>query len=274
MRFELNDNALRVIAETQADVLTIVRHYDLLHSKRSPEQLIATAQAISAGSIEYVDKGTDKRPWFDVPVCLDKALEPYQYLLKRLTGYDGPILDMDLTLHDPKRLVHTHITGRIGIEDGCITALVFVRSEDWNGQTAELRSADMAADYLQERLGFRRFEREHIQMDNGLYRHNPDYLKHHKAQPGLGAEWLWKVLFSWWRENHATNRQRAVLNAVDALHNGSKYPNDYDLRCGSGETGWVSGYTLFALDPNGPCNYDGKGKMARCYTWDEFRSMV
>ena len=268
MQFTLTeDGTLNVAAENAAEVMDVFKHYRL---DDDPAGIMALAEALKAGAYTHSEKSA-KRPWFQVDVYLDeRSLEPYRKLLERCTGYSGNIPDMPLS--HPCRLCHTHITDFAEIEDGMYHARTFVQAQEWNGKPADVRAERGAEDYAQEDIGKRLFEREFILAGNGQYKHNPDYAKHHKAQPGTGAPWLWDAIFSWWRTNEASAAQRAILNGVDALRNGYKSTPDYAIRRGGGDEAHLVGFSLYSLDPSGTCDYDGKGKMARVYSWDEFRA--
>ncbi len=179
---------------------------------------------------------------------------------------------MDLTADYPNRLGYTHITDSIEIVDGMVHAHVFIQAQDWNGRDAATNAQINADDYVQENIGKRKHEREYITAGNGQTIHNPNYMKRHKAQPGLGAPWLWDRVFGWWRETIATPAQRDVLDRIDALKDG-KYGFDYQIRKGGGDEASLIGFSMYALDPQGTCNYGGKGKMARVYSWQEFAAL-
>jgi hypothetical protein len=236
------------------------------------DSVLKLAKAIQDGTYTYETR-SKKRKWFECEVYLDeRSLAPYRGLLKRITGYDANLPDMDLTSSHPRRLCHTHITDTCAIVDGMYNAHVYVQAEEWNGQTAcANRNAE---DYTQADIGMRKFEREFVTTHNNHIVRNPNYgRKHHRAEPALGAPWLWARIFTWWRTEHATVEQKRVLDAVDALRGDSWYGKEYDIRESGGDAANLVGYSLYALDPSGTVNYDGKGKMARVYTWDEFKAL-
>lgn len=242
--------ALTFIAENAAEVSELARHFRMF-DKDDPEQLMALAQAMQAGTLSHTSY-SEKRPWFEVESALEyEFTQPYLDKLSQMTGYNDHIPDMDLTPFHPRRLCHTHITDRVWLEGGHICYRAFVKSEDWNGKTAGDRSFTTAEDYVQEDFGTRPQEPEYISASGrgGLMKHNPNYLKRHKAKPACTAEWFWRVLFSWWLDNHASEAQKAIYNANVALHEGNKWHarDNFGLK----------DYSINYLDPNGTTNWDG-----------------
>jgi hypothetical protein len=251
---------LHVTAETTAEVMEVWQHYRLA---QTPESIISMAAAVQAGTYEHVSVAKVARPWFDVDVYLDRSLKPYQDLLKRLTGYDGPLPDMGLTAKHPHRLCYTRITNSVEIKDGMIHSHVYMQAEDWNKRDAATNAQINADDYEMEYFGKRHHEPEYIHDRQGNPRHNPNYLQRNRAKPGLGCPWLWDVIFGWWRETHASERQRELLAGVDALDSG-RHGRDYSIQKGGGDEAVLSSYSLYVLDPNGKC---------AVYTWEQFKAM-
>lgn len=263
MKFTFNEmtdrddfgGTLSVTAESASEVLEIADHFRMFGD--DADGAIAKAQAIVAGSLTHTS-GTDKRPWFVIESSLGHEFtEPYKAWLLRRTGYDGQLPSADLTPFHPRRLCHTHITLAVGLEQEHITYSVAVRSGDWNGKPANDRAWVTAEDYVSEDFGERKHENEYIPArgdgGGGMMKRNPNYLKRHKPHPAASCQWLKSWLFSWWRQNHASDKQREILDGCEALGK---------LR--------IDDFTLYALDPDGTCNYDGKGKMVSVYTWEQF----
>lgn len=267
---QISSDRITVTAETPKEVKEVFHHCRL---DRTTDDILKLANAIRAGSYEHTEI-SKKRQWFKVDVCLDsRSLDPYRKLLQWMTGYDGNLPDMDLTARHPNRLGYTLITDSCEIVNGQFHAHVFIQAEAWNGQPAEVRAERLAEDYTQAEIGKRKHEREYITGRNGQIIHNPDYLKHHKAEAGLGAPWLWSAIFAWWRQNHASDVQRELLAALDAMPK-SISDHDYDIRKGGGDEATLVGWNMYVLDPNGKIDWDGKGTKASCYTWEQFAALA
>lgn len=255
---------MTVVAETPAEVVELAAHFRIF-DKENPDDLVAMAEAIKAGTLTYVSQSS-KRPWYRVESALDHEFsEPYEKWLARLVSHDATLPALDLTPIHPRRLCHTHITDTAWIEDGHIQFTGFVNSEDWNGKTAADRAFSTALDYTAEDFGTRQHEPEYIgikQRGGGLMKRNPNYLKRHPARPAASCEWLKSALFDWWMKNHATDEQRAIINGAASLSH-SRYSNPV----------WAE-YSLYVPDPSGTCNYDGNGFMARVYSWDEIKELA
>lgn len=266
---------LSVTAETLPEMIDLNQHFRIF-DKDKAEDIQAFAAQLGSGPPWTTERRPEKRLWFQCESALgDEFTKPYEDLLRRITGFDGQmVLDMDLTAIHPRRLCHTHITDRCWLEHGHICYVGMIKAEDWNDRSAADNADLNCADYIAEDFGFRRFEREYIESGNGQPKRNPNYLKRHKAQPGLGAPWLWKAIWEWWRENHASDEQRRILNAADSLKSNLDSGKDYDIRKGGGEQAYLVSFSLYYLDPNGFCNWDGKGTMATALSWDQFAKLA
>lgn len=265
--------SLTITAETKAETLEVIKHFRLFDTD-TEQGVLAMAEALGQ-PLPFVHKSEPKkRFWYDYESALDyEFTKPYADLLEKITGHTGQLPDLDLTPHHPRRLCHTHITSEARLEQGHICYTGIVQAEAWNGMTACDHGLNMLEDYMAEDFGFRRFEREYIERGNIMVR-NPNYLKRHKAQPGLGAPWFWAVLFDWWRKNHASPEQSRILDASDALKSGWDSGRDYHLRQGGGEQAYLIGSSLYYDDPNGACNWDGKGRMVSVVSWDKFATLA
>jgi hypothetical protein len=226
---------ITVTAETSKEVIELADHFRM-YDKDEPEQLIALAEAIKAGTLTYTSKPNAKRPWFRCESALDyEFTQPYEDLLRKITGFDGGTLpDMDLTPFHARRLCHTHITAEARFKNGHYCYVVFIQAEDWNGKTAAERADINAEDYTQEDLGHRQHEREYIETRGGHMVRNPNYLKRHRARPALGCTWLWAALFNWWRMNKASAAQRAALDQCDETHKAYRLEPSYLIRSSGG----------------------------------------
>lgn len=253
---------LAVIAENSKEVVKVLDHFRVF-DKSDPEQLVAMSDAIKAGHYTHVsNKGRD---WYEVESALDHEFsKPYEDWLGRLTGFEGTLPDLLLTGVHPRRLCHTHITDECYTQHGHICFKGYVQSQDWNCKTALERSFDSMLDYVEEDFGTRPHEPEFVPVKGGgLMKHNPNYLKRHRAKPAASCGWLKEYLFDWWFDVLANDRQKNVISAAKELK------RDYSF-----EKHVCHDYKIYALDPKGTCNYDGNGKMVRVYSWDEFRKLV
>lgn len=266
---------MNVTAETDAETIEIIQHFRVLKldTVEGAKQLV---EAINSPCYCYTAK-SDKRKWYHCKSALDvDSTRPYKELLERITGFETSNLipDTDLTHLHPRRLCHTHITDRLFVDKEHICYECFDESEEWMGEAAAARADKNTYDYVKEDFGFRRFEREYKACGNGMYTPNPDYArKRHAASPGLGAPWFWKWLFTWWRENHATQAQHRVLAAVDKMHTDKRYSADWELRESGDEQCGLSSYNMYYDDPTGTIDWDGKGRKVSCLNWEDFKKL-
>lgn len=250
MKFTLENNALTVSSETKLEAFAIAEHYRILCSVggKTEAELDASIARVSealanvaAGSMTYAEKGTEKRPWFACEADLGEAsMKPYLDLLQRITGYAGEVPEMPFQ-YRWHGLMHTHVAAECLFSSKGIRVRGFIRAEDWYGEKAEVRAPKHFRDYVVEEFGFRKHEQEYIDNGNGTARRNPNYLTHHAAQPGLGSTELWKALFSWWRANHATLEQEALLQKAEACtRKAGLFDNSWDVRdSGADQAGLV-----------------------------------
>ena len=255
---------LTITAESPAEVQQIDKHFKIFDASQ-PGELMKLAEVLTAGTLTYTSEPT-KRFWYEVVSALDcEFTEPYRAWLERLTGYQDSLPDMDLTPFHPLRLCYTHITDTCGLSGGHIVYKCYDQAEEWNGKDACTNAWDYVADYVGEDFGTRKHEREYIEARNGMMKRNPNYLKRHKSEPAASAGWLKAVIFDWWLANHASDEQLAIVAAVAELSEKfghAKYGKHFSEES-----------TLYVPDPNGTCNYDGKGYMVRVMTWKEFREL-
>lgn len=248
MKFTLENNALTVSSETKLEAFAIASHYRILNNVRGDTEAALDASVarasealanVAAGHLTYVEKATEKRPWFACEADLGEAsMGPYLDLLQKVTGYAGEVPEMPFQ-YRWHGLLHTHVAAECFFSSKGIRVRGFIRSEDWNGEKAEVRAPKHFRDYVVEQFGFRKHESEYI--DNGRFiKRNPNYLKHHAAQPGLGSPELWKALFAWWRVNHATPEQEALLQKAEACTRKSGLTeNSWDVRMGGGDQAYL-----------------------------------
>lgn len=245
MKFTLENNTLTVSSETKLEAFAIASHYRILHNvggnteaelDASIARASETLANVAAGHMTYAEKGTDKRPWFACVADLGEAsMRPYLELLQKITGYAGEVPEMPFE-YRWSGLLHTHVVDECFFSSKGIRVRGFIRAEDWYGEKAEVRAHKHFRDYVVEQFGFRKHEQEYIDNGNGSARRNPNYLKHHAAQPGLGSPELWKALFSWWRANHATPEQEALLQKAEAsTRKAGLVDNSWEVRTGGSD---------------------------------------
>ena len=213
--------AMEFVAENPAEVVDLFKHFRL--DKGTPDSVLAMAEAIQAGNFSFRSEG--KRPWYRVESAIDHEFtKPYAEMLQRVTGWDGQLPNMDLTDQHPRRLCHTHITHAFGLEHGHFTFDVSVESQDWNDKPAFDRAQKNALDYAENDIAERPIESEYIPAGrSGLMKRNPDYArKHHRCKPSVSADWVWVAIVEWWLANHATDRQRAIVEGARELAAESK----------------------------------------------------
>lgn len=208
--------------------------------------------------------------WYAFPLALDDEwFAPYEKCLRRITGYTGAIGDFSVT---PSASVLAYHYAGFRFEEGHIQATVYAKTHAWNGKSALEYGNELANRYLVECVAEVPPVPEFIQKGNGAYYRNPKYATGYKPRPvpSLKSEALWDALFSWWRTNHASARQREILDAVDSLE--KRNPTGrapYSVQ-------WRSGvdFTLYVPDPKGTCDYDGKGFMVTIMKWEDFAKLA
>jgi hypothetical protein len=269
MRFEFKETQpngggqLTVIAENSKEVVKLAEHFRMF-DKNKPDELLALAAAIVAGTLTYISKPNAKRPWFRIEESLDRAfVEPYMKLLERHTGYKGETPELELTDNHPRRLCHTHITDTCELTGGLIHFIGYEQAEEWNNKPAEANAHDNMLDYVAEDFGERKHEPEYIDSGCGCMKPNPSYLRRHKATPASKCEWFWDILFQWWLNTRANAKQKDVI--AKALG----YSNKLELN-----KPWkLNNYSIYSFDQAGTCKWDEKGTMARVYTWEQFAAL-
>ncbi len=214
-----------------------------------------------------------RQAWYAFPIALDDEwFKPYKDLLQRCTGYAGEIPDMPIP-GDTEALRATGYRAALRVEDGHLQATYYVESHAWGDRSALDYGHARAEDYFKESVGDRPPVPEFIHGGNGAYYPNPKYATGYKApvRARVTSEVVWNALWAWWRANHATPAQERVLRQVEAL----KSDGNPETRRLPWECRWRQGvdYSLYALDPDGACDWDGKGKKARVYKWEEFAAL-
>lgn len=277
MKYALEGLTLAVIAESIRDAALVVDHFrelrlGILYSddpeklKASLARASATLKAVETGDLVYQDVATEKRPWFSVSTELGPdSVKPYLDLLERVTGYAGDLPEFEFIPSDAG-LRHTHVMAKCLVSSSGIKASGFIKTEDWNGQTADVRAPINFHDYVVEGFGYRKHEDEFKQAGNGQYVKNPSYLKRYEAQSGLGSPELWKQIFSWWRKTHATPGHEAVLQFTEAHRLSWQSDMDWDIRHGGGNQAGLVGYSGLHLA------YSGSNAVNM--SWTEFAELT
>lgn len=85
-----------------------------------------------------------------------------------------------------------------------------------------------------------------------------------RATPAASCAFLKAALFDWWVANHATEGQKAIFAAAQEVANRFRH----------GSRPLFEEYNLYVADPQGTCNYDGKGFMVSVKSWDDVRKAV
>ena len=284
MKYHLHQNILHISAESAQESLNLLSHFKLLNpislliQQGTPESKETAAaewlkhvaekvQEAIAGNCSYAFAGNAKIKWFEVKASLPiSVLQPYLDLLKKITGYSGEIPEFEFS-YPSYGLLHTHIVSKCLVSSAGIQLAGFMRSEDWNGKSAEERATPSFVDYTFEAFGYRPFEPEFLAKDNGCYQRNPKYATvRHSAKTGLGMPELWEALFSWWRQTHATVEQQAILllgEVETARFNLGD--NAWDIRKGGGHAANLVSYTGITT------SYTENN--VRTVTWDEFKAL-
>lgn len=283
MKYELLENIapgcgteLVITAENVGDSVAVAKHFKGVFgiggaiesaedARTLAARLVRTADGIEHGNLVHTATATQKRPWFAANSYTGpNGIKPYADLLKKLTGFDGVIPEQELTQAQMAwhGLMHTYITESVKFSSDGITTTGFITSEDWNGKSAEVRAEENFSDYVCETFGFRKSEPEYIDRGSTMVK-NPNYLRRHNAEPGLGSNELWTALFTWWRENVANDAQRAALDESDATAAKTRLDPCWALRFGGNPQGYVAyqGLTL-SYSPE-----------HRALTWGEFAAL-
>lgn len=198
---------ITVTAQTAKEVQAVFKHFGLDSTKQDFIDALVTGF--------YVVKSAPKRQWFAVSVkCEPGWILPYLERLERVTGFADSIGDIENAPWNNYKwdLVHTHIVTRAAIVGDSYISEGFIQAEDWDGKPAAERAARNFAEYVRNFIGDTERESELLQMPNGLFRRNPNYMKRHYPHPAFSSSALWSCIFSTWIARHATSGQMAILN--------------------------------------------------------------
>lgn len=184
MKFQLTPGGMLFTADqSPEDVHELLKFFKLSITEHLTE--------LVAGHMEYLHKA----PWFEVCTILGSEwLAPY---LKRLEIFtDTPVPD-----HTPLPwneydwpICHTHLVTKAWFEDGCYISEGYIRSQDWNGQSAEVRADKNYVEYVRDFVGHTMQEPEYIMGNYGRKCKNPRYLLINRAKPALNSKRLFTAL--------------------------------------------------------------------------------
>jgi len=229
----------------------------------STETLKARVTALESGQYSLICN--DKRKWYRNEVELSADwVSPYIEELQKRTGYSGELPELDL-IDCVKRITHTHLIESVKLTDGKLSAVIYVKSEDYAGKPAVDRSRWYSRECLGNDFGATPVHSEYIETSAGNYRKNPAWGHYHKPRPALANAAFFNKLFKWWRDNHATDLQK------DLLERGLKYglySNNWLMTQGHQQCVDL-GHGGFRITPNGngPDSY-------KFMSWEQFRAVA
>lgn len=218
MKFEIaNDGFLEITAQTPAEVREVLKEFDL-----DPFEYV---EALSTGTLVHraAPPRRDNGAWFECEYTAGPEwLKPYMERLKTITGYEGAIP----TIEDAPRfdrtfanLCPTHNMASARLDAKGYTAKGYVQCGDWAGRKAVDRAPGYFAESIQMKLGDQKHEPEMIQIgDGGLYKRNPNYMKHYAPHAAATNATLFGALLQWWLDTHANAAQRKVVADAIACH--------------------------------------------------------
>jgi hypothetical protein len=216
MKFQIDNGTLQIVAESGAESLEIVNHY-----KIDP---LKNLQEIAAGSLAHTDKpsGRDNPQWFEVSRHVDPAFfAPYAALLQRWTGFADIIPEIDAPKYPGGycvNLCHTHIVERATMSADGFTFWGYCTGSEWNGNDPETYANRKFAEYVAAAVGHVKQEREFIELNNGLLKRNPNYMRRHAPEPRATSAVVFEALLQWWLASHATEGQKQIVAAASQNH--------------------------------------------------------
>jgi len=268
-KFGRGDGAgtITVTIETEQDAKWWIKYHQ--RDLTDPREVVAFLEGVPhVIEKEATGFGWDERgAFYECSAELGREWsQPYREWLERLTGYTGELSDIELPAGQPLTL--WNIVTRFHISEGVFCADGFQGATDNEKRDAATSAARTFLDQLRRDVGRVKHEPEYIPTRNGLYKRNPDCLKIHPPQPGI--EWthggrpmgsdaagICRALWAWWLENAASEKQRDYL----ARDLSNKHYRD--------DAPWPNG-GLYIADPDGKCNWDGKGTKATHITMSDF----
>lgn len=252
-----------ITATNTEEVGQLHKHFNFGRREPSINTLLAEAEQLKAGHLVKELK-SEKQPWY---VFQDRLAEPfvkpYADLFMKVTGMDLNEVTFDLTPTHPKRLQHTHITNWMKIEKGYIHYEVMDSSGDWNGKKAANRVPGNCRRHIEDDFGERPTQPEFIESHCGCYQRNPNYGRYQPPRPALKCEWFWEILIDWWKDVHATEKQKQVMAMSEACY--------MSLWSGKGVTRDAS----FLINFHGLRDYEGIriNWTDQIVKWEEFKKL-
>lgn len=278
MKFEFTENAalegdrkwggdVAIVMESMEDAKAVAKHYKLY----ADDPIVLAEWLVDVANnapVRYYPKAGREHAWYEIESALDHEFtKPYFDQMHKMTGADENLFyDLELTHPDP--LDHRYLVQSVGLQHGHFIYKVLDSAQPWNKKSAQEYADSLVQDYMEEELGARQSEPEFIQLGNGQYTKNPNYLKRHRPKPALTCPWLWSALWDHWYANHATAAQRDALARNRTL---GKYANDVESQYGRGPSYQGLMVVVAADDPRG-FTWSGETKV-RYIPWDEFKTM-
>lgn len=214
MKFQVIDKELHIECENARDVVEAVKHFNF--------DIAEHAEAIANGALSIVRKSSRQNngAWFECEYTTQvEYLRPYFDKLKQITGYCGELPTIDAPCYERKmNLCYTHIVDHAQITPEGFKAHGFIESQDWHGKTAQERAPVQFREYIVAEIGDTKHEREFIELDSGLLKRNPNYLKRHYPHAALANRALWACLWAWWFDTFATDEQKAIIKQTEDNH--------------------------------------------------------
>lgn len=224
--------------------VTVTNRKDLLYllsvtgvDKESDEYFLAVANLAQAGTVTLPAKACRSSleangGFIRIEQRLegdDNPLRPYWDKIKKVTGAAPFDIDLLPGLYSP-RICHTHYLETL-IYEAEKSTLVFSTVFElfhWQGKVFEGDEARLAkavvdaTDRIKKRLLRTETLREYIQLDNGLYKRNPNYPggPYTKFTQQIEDEKLLLYMGNQWLERFGTPGQKALIERVSA------YPNE------------------------------------------------
>lgn len=219
---------LEIQAESPGEVESLISHFRLFRDLSDVSELRARIAALESGTMTHVIK-SEKRPVYAVSACLDfDFTAPYKEWAKRNFGFDGVFPDLEI----PRKwdgLIATNYQARIYTENEHICFDAFTTSEPWNKKNAQDYAESRVVDCVGEEFGTRRQEPEFIDVRNGQYQRNPNYLRRHRATPLASNARLKRAFFEWWMVNCANDAQKAIVAGNREIARGASYMSAFEF---------------------------------------------
>lgn len=219
MKLTIENRALRIEAETPADVREVIEHFKL--------DPFAHTEAMATGRMVYTKQPSarDNSAHFPVSHTVGVSfVRPYLERLAKITGRsadDVPTIDPAARYesHHVRNLQYTHVVTHARLDADGYHFTGIQHSQDWNGDNAEKRAPRLFAEYVTQALGHVKREPEFIEVGHGgLLRRNPNYLRNHAPTPRAESLAVWACIWQWWLDNCATEGQKTLIVQAAACH--------------------------------------------------------